>query len=167
MKAGQNNSKIKGTIYKVTSPSGKVYIGQTKKSFESRKARHIREANNPNSNTYNRKFAKAIRKYRDQLIWEILHSNIESQQQLDELEVYLIEATQSYKYGYNSNMGGAGNIGYQHSNRSKTKMSNNHADFSGTNNPMYGKSVWQGRRHTEQTREKMRNARLRYLAKSI
>ena len=49
---------IKSTIYKVTSPSGKVYIGQTTaKWLSNRKRAHIHAAKNEKSRLYDSKFS--------------------------------------------------------------------------------------------------------------
>ena len=51
-----------GVIYKYTSPSGKIYIGQTINPKE-RYRKHISEAYNAKHSGYNTLLSKAIRKY--------------------------------------------------------------------------------------------------------
>ena len=64
---------MKGIIYKATSPSGKVYIGQTIKTLKKRKIEHFSRAFNKN-NLYNTKFYYAIRKYgKYAFSWKILY----------------------------------------------------------------------------------------------
>lgn len=59
-------------IYKVTSPSGKVYIGLTCQTLKARRNGHFRRAREvPPGAHY---FSDAIRKYGDALAWEVLES---------------------------------------------------------------------------------------------
>ena len=112
----------KGLIYKVTSPSGKVYIGKTVESLIRRKDKHISAAFNKNSLVYNTKFKRAIRKYGNALAWEILHDNIPGHR-LNNLEITVISEYDSFRYGYNSTLGGEGHLGYKHTVETKAKMS--------------------------------------------
>ena len=57
----------KGIIYKVSSPSGKVYVGQTKCSLKKRKREHLQKAFISESTMYRTKFAQAVRKYENLL----------------------------------------------------------------------------------------------------
>ena len=57
-----------GIIYKATSPSGKVYIGQTTKSLDKRKNEHYNKAFNKNVKVYNYPISRAIRKYNNDII---------------------------------------------------------------------------------------------------
>lgn len=98
--------QIHGIIYKAISPSGKIYIGQTSQKFIKRKRDHLNKANNPNSKEYNNKFANAIRKYGEQLIWEVVIENISTYEELNNLEIALIKQYDSMNNGYNSTAGG-------------------------------------------------------------
>ena len=90
---------------------------------------------------------------------------------LDELEVYYIDLYQTLNRdnGYNLTSGGSVNkqyskevcekisqalMGHQVSLETRKKVSENHADVSGKNHPMYG------RKHSEEAKEKMRQAGL-------
>ena len=59
------------------------------------------------------------------------------------------------------------NKGKKHSEEAKKKMSKNHADVSGENNPMYGSSRYGeenpffGRKHSEEAKKKMSKNRAR------
>jgi len=90
----------KGIIYKITSPSGKVYVGQTIKKFNDRISQH-------KSKTSNCTLVKrAIDKYKDQMKYEIIDENIPLEQ-LDEREIYWIKELNSLApNGYNCNSGG-------------------------------------------------------------
>ena len=94
-----------GIIYKSTSPSGKVYIGQTTQGLHVRRNNHFSKAFNENCTVYNTKFSRAIRKYRDKLIWDILYDNIPAHY-LSYMEITVIGQYNSYKIGYNSTLGG-------------------------------------------------------------
>lgn len=115
-----NNLLGKGLIYKATSPSGKVYIGQTKRSLYERKRDHIYWA----KKGLNTKFGNALRKYGSEIVWEVLHRV--SINRLDELEIQEIKKYKSYRYGYNSTLGGDGGspmLGKNHSKETIKKMS--------------------------------------------
>jgi len=89
-----------GIIYKITSPSGKVYVGQTTKGFEKR----IKQHKSPSSKCHLVK--KAINKYGDEMKYEIIEDNI-PHKQLDEREIYWIKELNSFApNGYNCTTGG-------------------------------------------------------------
>src|SRR6056300_63753 len=90
----------KGIIYKITSPSGKVYVGQTVRSFEKRMQEH-RDVKSKCSAVRN-----AIDKYGDEMKYEIIEDNV-PQEQLDEREIYWISYFNSLRpNGYNLKTGG-------------------------------------------------------------
>ncbi|NJO65079.1 MAG: hypothetical protein HC836_45315 [Richelia sp. RM2_1_2] len=89
-------------VYKVTSPSNKVYIGITKYSLANRRAKHIWSAKN---NKKKIKFNKAILKYKDLLKWEVIKQGL-SQTLAKKYEIYYIKFYNSYKKGYNATLGG-------------------------------------------------------------
>ena len=90
----------KGIIYKITSPSGKVYVGQTTRSFEKRMQEH-RDSKSKCSAVRN-----AIDKYKDQMKYEIIEDNV-PQEQLDEREIHWIKELNSLRpNGYNLKTGG-------------------------------------------------------------
>src|SRR5210317_2664073 len=90
----------KGIIYKITSPSGKVYVGQTIRSFEKRMQEH-KDSKSSCSAVKN-----AIDKYKDQMKYEIIEANI-PQEQLDEREIHWIKELNSLApNGYNLTSGG-------------------------------------------------------------
>ena len=91
-------------IYKHTSPSGKVYIGQTRKGAAERWRSGKGYTYNPRT-----RFSCAIKKYGwDAFLHEILEDNIESQTLANEREKYWIGFYNSYdfNYGYNMTIGG-------------------------------------------------------------
>src|SRR6056300_236150 len=90
----------KGIIYKITSPSGKVYVGQTIRSFEKRVAEHKRESSCCTL------IKRAIDKYGDEMNYELIEDNV-PQEQLDEREIYWINHFNSLApNGYNCTTGG-------------------------------------------------------------
>lgn len=93
---------MKGIIYMYTSPNGKKYIGQTWNN-ERRKSDH----RNSSKKTV---FNYAIKKYGFyNFKYEILHSNIKTQQELDSLEILEIQNHNSIApNGYNVALGGCG-----------------------------------------------------------
>lgn len=107
-----------GVIYKYTSPSNKIYIGQTIKPSE-RYRKHINEAYNAKHSGYNTHLSKAIRKYGiENFKYEIIVTvNIDNLQELtkklDWFEQFYIRKYNSYKNGYNLTKGGGGCRGYK------------------------------------------------------
>lgn len=88
-------------VYKHTSPSGKVYIGITRKKPEIRWA-------NGKGYAYNRHFTNAINKYGwDNFKHEILLDGLNSDQasEYEKLYIYMYKSNDS-KYGYNITSGG-------------------------------------------------------------
>jgi group I intron endonuclease len=90
----------RGIIYKITSPSGKAYVGQTIRSFEERIRNHQRKGSGCTA------ISRAIHKYGDEMKYEIIEDNI-PHKQLDEREIYWIKELNSLApSGYNLNTGG-------------------------------------------------------------
>jgi hypothetical protein len=92
--------EARGIIYKISSPSGKVYVGQTVRSFEKR----IRQHKSKHSCcTY---LKRAIQKYGDEMKYEIIEEDV-PQEQLDEREIHWIKELNSIApTGYNCTTGG-------------------------------------------------------------
>jgi len=89
----------RGIIYKITSPSGKVYVGQTIRSFEKRIQEHKRSSVCKLVN-------KAIVKYGDEMKYEIIEEDV-PHEHLDEREIYWISHFNSLApNGYNCTTGG-------------------------------------------------------------
>ena len=97
----------------------------------------------------NQYFWRAINKYGwfDGFDHEII-TNCLTEPEASEMEIKLIAQydTTNPQNGYNINPGGQGG---KHSEESKKRMRENHADFSGEKHPLYGRG------HTQETREKM------------
>jgi len=136
----------KGVIYCAISPSNKKYYGLTL-NFSRRKNGHKRCAEFKKC-----RFYIAIKKYGfDNFIWNIIetHENESKgnlQNILNEREKYWIEKDKTYysEFGYNMTRGGNGGDAFTNkSNEDKERIllckSNR---FSGKNNPMYGKKVY-------------------------
>ena len=88
-----------GIIYKITSPSGKVYVGQTLQSFKERVKCHKKVSSNCTL------VKRAINKYGDKMIYEIIEEAPE--EKLDEREAYWIKTLNSLApNGYNCSTGG-------------------------------------------------------------
>jgi len=143
-----------GIIYKVTNnTNGKIYIGQTQQTFTQRKYNH---SHNLRSGL-NRPLYNAIRRDgNENFTWEIIYECLDKKE-LDKKEKYFIRKYKSLvPYGYNLTTGGEGAkhhlttiegmrerfIGDKNPAKRpevRAKMSRNHADFRGKNNPNYGK----------------------------
>ena len=89
-----------GIIYKISSPSGKVYVGQTIQKFNDRIRSHQYKGSGCTA------ISRAIYKYGDEMKYEIIEDNI-PHEQLDEREIYWIKELNSLAPGgYNLNTGG-------------------------------------------------------------
>ena len=88
-----------GIIYKVTSPSGKVYVGQTVHTLEERIKGHNKKSTNCTL------LKRAIDKYGDEMVYEIIETV--PHELLDERETYWIKELNSLApNGYNCSTGG-------------------------------------------------------------
>ena len=108
-----------GIIYKITSPSNKVYIGQTIKTVEKRWKEHIEDALNPKKD-HCKALNLAIRKYGvNNFKFEII---IEcGKEMLDEYEIkYITQCSSQTPNGYNIKLGGSSGL---HSEDTKLKIS--------------------------------------------
>lgn len=127
-----------GVIYKLTNTvNEKEYVGRTIDLN-----RRIRQ-----HKVYNK---QVIDRAIDEYGWakftvEILADNI-PESELVEKEIKYIERCETFRDGYNMTEGGGS---YEMTEETKQKMSENHADVSGKNNPMYEKE------RPRETREKI------------
>lgn len=130
------------TIYMHKNKSNnKVYIGQTSLSPEKRWL-------NGRGYKHCTTFYNAIQKYGwDNFEHIILRTNL-TLSEANYWEEYYIKIYNSTnrKFGYNIRSGGEN---FSFNKDIKIKMSKNHADVSGKNNPMYGKH------HSDETKEKI------------
>lgn len=104
-------------IYKLTSPSGKSYIGQTKREFELRLYEH-----------YNSKYTPigyAFTKYPNLDDWslDILEQDLETLEETNLAEIKWISHYDSFTNGYNNTAGGGGLLDSEHSDGHKQKIS--------------------------------------------
>lgn len=123
---------IEGIIYKYTSPSGKVYIGQTTNQTLRRK-KWFNMSSPYTSLDWKSKIDKARIKYGpSSFIYEVLFQNKyvsrrAAKIELNTLEAYYVGLYDSYRAGYNSTIGGDSASGpIKHSNRTKLKMRLSH-----------------------------------------
>lgn len=122
------DSTINGKIYCITnSVNGKQYIGQTKRSVESRWKQHVNVHTKSSYYLY-----RAMQKYGvDKFSVQEIVSGISNQKELDNMERKLILEYGTFGNGYNLTSGGEG--GYLRSASSIAKVS-------GANNYMFGKT---------------------------
>lgn len=163
-------TNIIGYIYKLTSPNGKIYIGQTinkkqrKYHYKTKNFKQQLKLWNE-SQKYNWKPYETF-----EIIEECLCGRNKSY--LNEREQYWIKFYDSFKNGLNCNEGGFGNLGYVASNRTKEKMSNYHKTKPkmsektkkllkeinlGDKNPMFGK------KHSKESINKIRKAKIGFI----
>lgn len=110
-------------IYKATNKiNGMSYIGQTTQRLKYRKIAHKTKAFScKTKDTY---FYRAIKKYGfDSFDWQILE-HCDSKEELDEMEFHYIKQYNTFKpEGYNLTFGGEGSVGYRHTNKTRSIMS--------------------------------------------
>lgn len=142
-------------IYKWTSPSGKSYIGQA----INLNRRYKEFTTNPDNYVYtsvDSAIDRARRKYRNFTEWKYEILTTCTIDELNDLEKYYIaqfDTTNSRK-GYNSTKGGDGTKGVKWGTDKQKEAVKNRRTYEGAENPNYGKH------HTEETKEKIRQARL-------
>jgi group I intron endonuclease len=135
--------------------NGKKYIGKTT-NITKRWSDHKRKLNN--NNHYNTYLQDSWNKYgKKNFNFYIIEEC--RRKELIEKEIFYISYFDTKNNGYNMTYGGDGLI--NPSIQTKIKMSINHADVSGKNNPWYGKTP------SNETRKKMSNAKKgKYLGKN-
>lgn len=109
----------KWIVYRAVSPSGKCYVGITSQSLQNRKSKHLSDADNPKRC---HTFQFALKKYGDQIKWEVLEK-VNNVQCAYTKEKEYIQKFNSYNDGYNETLGGDGGLGYKHTEQTKIKMS--------------------------------------------
>ena len=96
--------------------NGKKYIGQTVKTLEQRKRKHLDQTFKYNSQN---KFHRALRKHgKENFEWFV----VEETENLDEREIFHINENDTFVNGYNSTEGGYDLRGYKHSEETKKKI---------------------------------------------
>ena len=132
-----------GIIYGYTNlESSKMYIGKTIDP----KRRWLNHRYGKYKNGWHKDYQKNPEKYE----YSVIEYDV-PEDKLNEREIFWISFFNSYHNGYNLTQGGDGMPkGYKHSEETRKKMSEHHADVSGENHPMYGKH------HSEEWKRKMR-----------
>ena len=123
------------------------YVGQSVRSLEYRKSRHINDALNHKDNIH---FHNALRYYGpENFVWDVIEEcdNID---ELNRLEIYYIGFFDTYNNGYNLTKGGSGKVGWNPTEETRQKMSE---ATRGEKNPMFGKHPG------EETKRKMSKAK--------
>lgn len=153
-------TNVKGFIYKLTSPNGKIYIGQTinkkqrKYHYNSKNFKQqVKLWNNVNYYDWN-----PAETYE---IIEVCLCGFEKEI-INEREQYWIEYYDSFKNGLNCNNGGHGNLGHKHSKESRLKMSESkkgvkHPEWRNKQKSEYTK----GRKHSDKSKRKMSEVKLK------
>ncbi len=154
-----------GIIYKAENKiNGKVYIGKTIKSLRKRKRDHIGHA----KRGYTYYFHNALKKHGEKNFKWIILAKADSEKQLNQLEKFYIAHYREIGEIYNLTDGGDGSSGFNHSEKTKKKMSKSQK---GNKNSLGYKHTEEhkrklsetlksnkhgiGHRHTEETRSKM------------
>lgn len=141
-----------GSIYKITSPSGKVYIGQTK-NVKNRKATYKKCRCKKQPKVYN-----SILKYGwEQHIFEILE-NIEINNKyfdiINEREIHWIKFYDSTKTGLNIQFGGC-NSPMSEETKIKLRKPKSPEHVKIMRDRMFGNQYTKGQKRSQQTKDKM------------
>lgn len=148
-------------IYKLTSPSGKVYIGKTSKGIDIRLQQHLNEARTRKDTQLHR----ALRKYEKMDNWDIsIIDSAETNEEANFLESHYITVFDTYKNGYNMTFGGDGVD-------SETASMVRKRYFNTPDGKEWKKILsqkwkeqnpgdWTGKKHTEESRKKMSDSKL-------
>jgi group I intron endonuclease len=136
----------KEVIYKITSPTGKVYIGRTK-NYKGRMYEHYYIALKEKSEYA---LYKAIQKYGwDNFTKEIICEV--SKEEASVVEEKYIKEYDAVKSGYNNTYAGSGGDMFTDNPELLQKLKNTLSSlYSGENNPMYGKT------HSTETKQKQK-----------
>jgi len=138
-------SKDIGVIYKLVSPSGKCYIGQ------SWNYKHRWNCYKNNWVKHQPKLERAFNKYgSNNFLYKII-CICKNQEELDKKEIYYIKKINSIKNGYNCRLGG---LGGKMSEESKKKVSIGRRKWLETH-----PNNFTGKRHTEETKNKLSRIR--------
>lgn len=115
-------NNIKGYIYKITNPSGKVYIGQTVDlKVRKNKYKYL------NCKNQTRLYRSLLKYGWENHIFEVLETiDIVNNEDLNILEIKYIEQFDCFKKGLNCTIGGRGICGKIHSEESRLKIRNAH-----------------------------------------
>ena len=129
------NLEVYGVIYKITNKvNNKVYIGQTKQGIKKRynykgnsyieKIYNYYECRKRCNQNYNKHLVNAIEKYKFTSfdVNEIIDIAF-SKEELDIKEQCWISIYDSFKNGYNKNIGGGSNSGYKATLKTRIKIS--------------------------------------------
>lgn len=112
---------IKG-IYKLTSPSGKIYIGQSI-DLDKRLKRYKRLDCKDQPKLYNAISKYGFDSFKIEILYETTNEFKYINLMLDAMEIKWIKYFNSINNGYNITKGGGGCKGYKHTDESKLKIS--------------------------------------------
>ena len=144
-------------IYKITNQvNGKIYIGK-----------HSTDNLDDGYMGSGILIKKAITKYGIENFTKEYLAFCDNEDTLNYLEKFYIKKYKAREVGYNLTDGGDGSLGRKHTEETKQKMRDNHADFKGEKHPMYGRHLSEEHKAklkqsiTEETKQKMRESALK------
>lgn len=142
-----------GFIYKLTSPSGKIYIGQTIDI-----KRRLKEYSKPSAAKSQPKLSNSFKKYGfNSFTIDILFKGECTIDFLNDIEIYYVKKYDSVNNGLNLQHGGLNGL---HSEYTKQKMSNSAKIICSNKDYIYNRNKhWIGRKHKQESKEKMSKKR--------
>jgi group I intron endonuclease len=166
---------MQGIVYKITNIiNGMMYVGQTTKILKQRWTEHVYDSIGTRRRKHNSYLHLAIEKYgKENFIAEVLNTCM-NKQSLDDVERFYIKILNTVRpNGYNISLGGTGVMhGRKMSAESRSKISAGligHAGATFTHteearqkisNSLIGNKRSVGRKHSAETKEKMRLSHL-------
>ena len=143
---------VKGFIYKLTSPNGKVYVGQTLNKHKRKSDYKYRSFKQQVKLWYNCEFYNWNPADTFEIIEECLCGKDKCY--LNEREKFWIKYYDSFKSGLNCNEGGHGNIGHKHSEETREKMRIAQTGMKHTSERNKKKSEYRkGKKHSEESKK--------------
>ena len=144
-------------IYKITNQiNGKIYIGK-----------HSTDNLDDGYMGSGKLILKAEQKYGIENFTKEYLAFCDTEEKLNWFEKFYIKKYKAREVGYNLTDGGDGSLGRKHTEETKQKMRDNHADFKGEKHPMYGRHLSEEHKAklkqslTEETKQKMRESALK------
>ena len=138
-------------IYKIISPTGRVYIGQSVNIINRfNDYKNVRKRIKGQVLLYNSIIKYGWESHTFEIIEECLEEDLNCR------ERYWQDFYDVLNGGLNLRLTECGELKYRHSEDVKSKISNSmRGKHSGSKNPMFGKKPWQGRKHSEYTKNKL------------
>lgn len=141
------------SVYRLRSPSGRSYIGQTSLLFEERLKKHSTDAT---KKKLHYSICRAIRKYGLENFQKEIVYQTKDKEDCSEMEKFFINHFNSFSNGYNLSLGGeSGSFGCKWSEESKKKVTGRKLSSTTVERMKMNRVGMKGKRHSEETKRKI------------